>query len=318
MKIWGITGGRRGNDVLVEGVANALGGELRLIHTHLAWPSRWLAPYAPAIWQARQDPQIAPPYPALVLASGRRAVPYARHIRRMAAGAAFVGFLQNPHINPRHFDFVWAPAHDRVSGANVLSSLTSPHNLTPDILQNSARALRTTLLPTDFAGKVVSVLIGGASRAYKFSHATMVDLADQLAALATPEHFFLISLSRRSHPDCADILRAKIPPARLHIIEKTGDAAYPAMLGLADYIIATSDSTNMLGEACLTGKPIYRFDLAGGTARFRRFHNALENGGYVRPFIGALEDWHSTPLNATNTIAQAIKNAMRQKAASGQ
>ncbi|MGI9347694.1 MAG: mitochondrial fission ELM1 family protein, partial [Gammaproteobacteria bacterium] len=224
------------------------------------------------------------------------------------------------HINPRHFDFVWAPAHDQLSGANVLSTLTSPHNLTPDILQNSARALRTTLLPTDFAGKVVSVLIGGASRAYKFSHATMLDLADQLAQLseATPKHFFLISLSRRSHPDCADILRAKIPPTRLHIIEKTGDAAYPAMLGLADYIIATSDSTNMLGEACLTGKPIYRFDLAGGTARFRRFHNALENGGYVRPFIGTLEHWHSTPLNATSTIAQAIKNAMRQKAASGQ
>ena len=31
IKVWGITGGRRGNDVLVEGIANALGGDLRLV-----------------------------------------------------------------------------------------------------------------------------------------------------------------------------------------------------------------------------------------------------------------------------------------------
>ena len=44
MRVWAITGGRRGNDVLVLGVAKALGVEPQLIHTHLKPPWRWLAP----------------------------------------------------------------------------------------------------------------------------------------------------------------------------------------------------------------------------------------------------------------------------------
>ncbi|MEC8176777.1 MAG: hypothetical protein VX055_03165 [Pseudomonadota bacterium] len=48
MRVWAITGGRRGNDVLVLGVAKALGVEPQLIHTHLKPPWRWLSPYRTA------------------------------------------------------------------------------------------------------------------------------------------------------------------------------------------------------------------------------------------------------------------------------
>ena len=82
IKIWGITGGRRGNDVLVEGIANELGGDLRLIHAHLRAPYKWLAPYRLAEPAAAQDPQISTPYPDMVIASGRQAVPHARYIKR--------------------------------------------------------------------------------------------------------------------------------------------------------------------------------------------------------------------------------------------
>ena len=114
MKIWGITGGRRGNDVLVEGVAAALGtnagADFQLIHTDLQPPYKWLAPYRLAEGAAKADPKIKPPYPDMVIASGRQAVPHARYLKRASGGRVFTAFLQNPHINPKHFDFVWAPA----------------------------------------------------------------------------------------------------------------------------------------------------------------------------------------------------------------
>ena len=78
MQVWAITGGRRGNDVLVLGVAQALGVEPRLIHTQLNAPWRWLSPYKAAFRGVRDDPTIAPPYPDLVLASGRQAAAHAR------------------------------------------------------------------------------------------------------------------------------------------------------------------------------------------------------------------------------------------------
>ena len=166
-KIWGITGGRRGNDVLVEGVATALGGPFRLIHTDLSPPYKWLAPYRLAERAATKDPQIAPPFPDMVIASGRQAVPHARFIKRASRGAVFTVFLQDPIVSPRHFDFVWAPAHDRFAGA--MSTILSPHGMTQDILQTAADKMKARLLPNTVRGKKIAVLIGGPNSVYPFA-----------------------------------------------------------------------------------------------------------------------------------------------------
>ena len=155
MRVWAITGGRRGNDVLVLGVAKALGVEPQLIHTHLKPPWRWLSPYRAAFPGVRHDPSIAPPYPDLVLASGRQAAAHARYIGYRSGGRSFTAFLQKPAIDPKYFDFVWAPYHDRLHGANVMSTLLSPHLLTQEILSNEAdkwraRAPFISLIAQDF------------------------------------------------------------------------------------------------------------------------------------------------------------------------
>ena len=95
MRVWAITGGRRGNDVLVLGVAKALGVEPQLIHTHLKPPWRWLSPYRTAFPGVRRDAAIAPPYPDLVLASGRQAAAHARYIGYRSGGRSFIAFFRN-------------------------------------------------------------------------------------------------------------------------------------------------------------------------------------------------------------------------------
>ena len=306
-KIWGITGGRRGNDVLVEGVAAALGAQFRLIHTDLSPPYKWLAPYRLAERAATKDRQIAPPFPDMVIASGRQAVPHARFIKRASRGAVFTVFLQDPIVSPRHFDFVWAPAHDRCAGA--MSTILSPHGMTQDILQTAADKMKARLLPNTVRGKKIAVLIGGPNSVYPFAADEMQKLADGLAALAKQGHYLMITLSRRSPDAYAEKLRAALPDGSYFLWDNQGDNPYHAMLGLAEQIIVTADSVNMVGEACLPGVPVQVFQLRGGSAKFNRFHDALMDADITRPFDGALENWSTQSHNPTQEIAAAIEAA---------
>ena len=316
MKIWGITGGRRGNDVLVEGVAAALGAsqqaDFTLIHTDLQPPYKWLAPYRLAEGAAKADPKIEPPYPDMVIASGRQAVPHARYLKRASGGRVFTAFLQNPHINPKHFDFVWAPQHDRLSGPNVMQTLLSPHAMTVQDLISEARNLQGRLLPSQPMGKVVTVLIGGPNAVYPFKEDEMRILVGHLAKLAEAGHQLLITLSRRSPETYQTLLRQKLPGGSYFLWDGKGLNPYRAMLGLADHIIVTADSVNMVGEACLPGVPVHVFALKGGSAKFRRFHQAVLDNGYVLPFEGELKERPHHSFNATQEIAAAMAEAYAQ------
>ena len=46
--------------------------------------------------------------------------------------------------------------------------------------------------------------------------------------------------------------------------------------GLAEHIIVTADSVNMVGEACTSGAPVQVFELAGGNRKFRTFHGDMQ------------------------------------------
>jgi hypothetical protein len=46
--------------------------------------------------------------------------------------------------------------------------------------------------------------------------------------------------------------------------------------------------------------------LAGGSAKFRRFHATMRAEGITRPFTGTLEQWAYTPLRDTQTAAKEI------------
>jgi mitochondrial fission protein ELM1 len=306
-KIWGITGGRRGNDVLVEGVAHALSDDFRLIHTHLRAPYKWLAPYRLAGRAAAKDPQIAPPFPDMVIASGRQAVPHARYLKRASGGRVFTVFLQDPITSPAHFDFVWAPAHDECAGA--MSTIFSPHAMTTEIVQAAASTMRARLLPDNIKGKTIAVLIGGPNKAYPFGADEMHRLAQGLAALAAQGHFLMMTLSRRSPDAYAAMLRAALPADSYFLWDNEGENPYHAMLGLAEHVIVTADSVNMVGEACLPGVPVQVFYLSGKSQKFDRFHAALRQRDYVRPFTNALEEWAVEPQNATPEIAAAIQAA---------
>jgi len=92
----------------------------------------------------------------------------------------------------------------------------------------------------------------------------------------------------------------------------TGDGPNPyfAFLGLADAILATSDSVNMVTEAAGTGKPVYVYPLPGRSTRIARFHAAMERHGATRPFAGTLDSWSYAPVNDTERIAGVVRQRL--------
>jgi mitochondrial fission protein ELM1 len=66
----------------------------------------------------------------------------------------------------------------------------------------------------------------------------------------------------------------------------------------------------MVSEACATGKPVHVLPLAGGTAKFRRFHAQMQAAGYTRPLGARLDAWTYPPLDDTAAVAREIRRRL--------
>ncbi len=82
------------------------------------------------------------------------------------------------------------------------------------------------------------------------------------------------------------------------------------ILSLADAIVVTEDSVNMVTEAAGTGKPVYVQSLPGRSTRLSRFHALMRDRGATRPFEGHLESWSYAPINDTELVASAVRRAL--------
>lgn len=313
---WALTPGSIGHEVQCIGVVEALGLAAVVKRVDPPAPWRWLAPWGPAA----PDPAIAPPWPDLLVVSGRQAVPYARMIRRRSAGRTLAVCLQNPVAPLSWFDLVWTNEHDGVAGPNVLTTLTSPNTLTHSRLAAGAAALAARLgpMPRPWIGGVV----GGASGAYAFTPEEATGLGEALAALALGTGgSVVVTPSRRtpaaSRAALAAALAAALPAERRWSWDgASGENPYFGILGGADVLVVTCDSVNMLGEAAFTGTPVYAFPLSGGTAKFATFHAAMVRAGAMRWLDagaraaavtdGSLARWTYEPLNANAVIAARI------------
>ena len=232
---------------------------------------------------------------------------------REGGGGTFTVQLQNPVIDPSRFDLVVVPRHDTLSGKNVMTTRGALHRVTPEMLatEGAKFAPQFAHLPPPR----VAVLIGGSNAVYSLTPREMKVLAEQLAAIAAQGVSLLITPSRRTGDENLHILQAALKNTHSYIWDGKGDNPYFAMLALANKILVTCDSVNMVSEACSTGKPVMVIDLPGGSDKFRRFHQAMRDDGFTRPFKGELESWSYTPLNDMQLIATRIREMLAARAA---
>lgn len=306
-RTWVLTDGKAGDEGQCVAVVEALGLSAEIRRVSPRRPFVWLMPWGPvdpAEAPDRPGSPIAPPLPDLVVASGRRAVPYLRCIRHRSKGATYTVFLKDPRTGPSTADLICAPSYDRVRGPNVVTTLTAPHRVTPERLAE-ARAVGDARL-RHLSEPRAAVLVGGNSRHGRFTASDTERLLAQLRQLTANGVSLAITASRRTPPDLAERLRDLAATTGGYIWDGAAPNPYVAMLALADAIVVTGDSVNMTSEAVATGAPVLVFELGSASRRHRHFVRQLEEAGCVRSFGGKLERFAYEKLDSTPAIAQAV------------
>jgi mitochondrial fission protein ELM1 len=317
MTCWVVTNGGAGMENQCMGLAHALGVEPKVLRIRLRSPWRELSPYLRfGLGFAHSDAgdKLLPPWPDLLIASGRASVPASLYVRsvsqRNGPRRTFTVQVQDPVIRPTYFDLVVTPVHDGLCGANVISTLGSLHRLTREKLADAAVDFRSRIahLPRPY----IAVLFGGPSRAYELTKHETIGIVAKLNKLARETGgTLLVTPSRRTGEDNLRILKSGFGTIPSYVWDMESPNPYWGILGLADAVLVTADSVNMVTEACFTGKPVHVIDLPGGSPKFDLFHKTLHEAGFSRPFEGKIEKWTYEPLDEVRRVAAEVKKRMQ-------
>jgi mitochondrial fission protein ELM1 len=312
---WIITAGDTGTENQCIGLAEALGMTPVVKRIKLRLPWQQLSPWLSFGHQYALTPdsaQVTPPYPDILIASGRKSVGIALHVKKMSGGKTFLVQIQDPQVSPKLFDLVVASEHDKVRGDNVLLTAGSLHRVTPEKIAEAQKIFEAALggLPHPR----IAVLLGGSSKAYTMTRDSALLLAQQLKTLAeTLQCGLMITASRRTGEENTRLLRSMLRGDNVFFWDGQGDNPYFALLGFADHIVVTEDSVSMVSEAVSTGKPVHIAPLKGGSKRFDLFHQDFAQKSFTKPFTGSLEAWSYTPPNDTMRTADEIRRRMKLK-----
>jgi len=302
---WVVTDGKPGMENQCLGLAEALAAKTAVKRIAVAKPWRWLSPWPALAPLSAARPALTPPWPDLLIASGRQSIASSIRVRQAAAGRCFTVQIQDPVFRRGDFDLIVPPRHDGLRGANVVSTRGALHRVTTARLAAEAALWRGKL--AHLPRPLVAVLIGGANGAFRLGAAEMTALAAGLRGLGAG---LAVTPSRRTDPEALAALRQGLAGAPAAIWDLQGDNPYFGYLGLADYVVVTCDSVSMTSEALATGKPVFVVELPGGSRKFRAFHDGLMADGLTRRFQGRLEHWTYVPPDDTALVAAEIRRRL--------
>ena len=310
---WVLTDGKAGDEQQCLGVAQALGDNYSVKRISPRNPWKMFMPFGPIDPHESSDVQdspVHPPFPDCVIASGRRAVPYLRHLKRKSRKRIFTVFLKDPRTGSKAADLIWAPLHDRITGDNVIKTLTPPHRISQERIRKARFDPDSRILKTAFPK--VTVLVGGNSKHHRFTPENMDCFIQKLEVLALSGCYLMITTSRRTPLVLHQALENLAQKYSAFLWDGEGDNPYVSLLALAESIVVTTDSYNLVGEATASGVPLLLFKPDGGHPKFEADILKLKQLGIAHDFHGELIGDAYEPLDSTPLIAEKIRIALEQ------
>ncbi|MDR3495804.1 MAG: mitochondrial fission ELM1 family protein [Ancalomicrobiaceae bacterium] len=284
--------------------------EIRRVAPHPPWV--WFMPRGPI--DPRDTPDhadspILPPYPDVLIASGRRSIAYVRAVKRLSGGRTFTAILKDPRTSDHGADFVWVPEHDRSRVADYMRTLTTPHRFSAERIALAKATLPQRILA--LPGPRVTLLLGGRTRRGPFIAADRDRLCAALRDLCRDAGSFLVTVSRRTPPDLLAAVKKAIDARPSTIWDNSGPNPYLNFLAAADAIVATGDSHTMISEAASTGAPLMIFQPTCIKPKLTYFGLRMVEEGWAAPFDGTLKRDAPVPHDATAIVAAEIRRRLQ-------
>ena len=218
--------------------------------------------------------------------------------------------IQDPKVSLNNFDLVVAPEHDGLSGKNVIITKGAIHYLGIDELRENENYLKPRITKKN----VVSFIIGGPNKYYDYSKEHIDNIFLKVKRSFIDRGFQMILIpSMRTPAKVIERAKEYFDKDQI-IIEDIDKKAYLSSLKLAGYIIVTCDSTSMISEAAITGKPIYVAQMPSvkKNKRFQNFFNQFGSLNIIKDLSNTIENWQYEKLDETNKISSYIKERFKE------
>ncbi len=300
-----LTEGLHGMISQVEGLAKAL--DLDYFHEKIELNNPWNL--VPPIFTPKKKfifrNQVNQEYD-VIISCGRKSVIPSIVLKKNSNKKVINIHIQNPKVSLENFDIVVAPDHDSIDGPNVLISKGAIHYLTLDEINKAKDYLKEKI---ENKKDVITLILGGPTKYYNYDNENLINIFSKINKHILEKNLQLILIPSNRTPEKAIQFAKEYFNKNRLIVDKVDKQAYLSSLALAKYIIVTCDSSSMISEAALTGKPVYvaMFPTIRSDKRFQKFRNLLESMKIIRKLEDDLDTWSYEKLDETNRIAKKIK-----------
>ena len=300
-----LTEGLHGMISQTEGLAKALNFDY--IHEKIELNSFWkliptsFTPVKKFVFknQIEQDFDI-------IISCGRKSIIPSLFLKKKSKKKIINIHIQNPKISLKHFDFVVCPEHDNLEGPNVLRTKGAIHYLTLEEINNSKDYLLNKL---ERDKDVITLILGGPNKYYNYSDENMISIFSRINRMLKEHNLQLVVIPSNRTPNKTIELSKEYFTDNRTVIDVVDKSAYLSSLALSKYLVVTCDSTSMISEAALTGKPVYvaMIPALRNDKRFQRFRSLFEKLNIIKILENKLETWNYEKLNEADRIALEIK-----------
>ncbi|MDC0642057.1 mitochondrial fission ELM1 family protein [Candidatus Pelagibacter sp.] len=243
----------------------------------------------------------------VIISCGRKSVIPSIHLKNTANKKVFNIHIQDPKVDLNNFDFIVAPEHDAIQGQNVISTKGAIHYLTENEISENKDYLNSFIKKDE--RKIWTLILGGPTKYYDYSTKNMKHIFTSLYKLLKKHDFQLVVIPSMRTPINTIHYAREFFGDNHTIILDVDKKAYLSALALSENIIVTCDSSSMISEAALTGKPIYIASILPrkNDKRFQSFRNLFRELNITRNLGEEVENWTYEKLDETNRVANIIK-----------
>ena len=305
-----LTQGMHGMVSQVEGLAKAL--NLNFKHQNIKLKTFWN--YIPPKLSPISENLVKDKFVCdskVIISCGRKSVIPSIALKKRLGNEIFTIHIQDPKVSFKHFDLIISPEHDNINGDNVINTKGAIHYLTKKEIKENLNYLDVN---TDKKKQIVSFIIGGPNKYYDYSDQELHKLFTKVKTLFAPDKFKIVIIPSYRTPE--EVIKKAYDAfsSNHHVVKTVDKKAYLSSLAIADFIIVTCDSTSMISEAAVTGKPVYiaMMKAKKRNGRFKKFYSQLSNLGITKELNNVVENWSYESLNEVSRIAPLIKSKMKQ------